>query len=73
MEDVEDVEDVAMLLIPAAVTTWEAAVERLEAFTDQAVDAVDADAVLDLVAAVQMTGALAEQCAPTAKEVSVPQ
>ena len=66
-----DVEVVEMPLILVAVTIWEAAVEPLEVFTDQEADAVDVDVVLDLAAAVQMTGALLVRCAPTAKEVLV--
>ena len=76
MEVVEAAEVVEMLLILAAVTIWEAAAEPLEVFTDQEadvvdVDVVDVDVVLDLAAAVQMTGALLVLCAPTAKEVLV--
>ena len=66
-----DVEVVEMPLILAAVTIWEAAAEPLEVFTDQEADVVDVDVVLDLAAAVQMTGALLVLCAPTAKEVLV--
>ena len=70
-----DVEVVEMPLILAAVTIWEAAVELMEVSTDQAdvADVVDVDVVLDLAAAVQMTGALPVPCAQTVKEVSVPQ
>ena len=76
MEVVEAAEVVEMPLILAAVTIWEAAAEPLEVFTDQEadvvdVDVVDVDVVLDLAAAVQMTGALLVLCAPTAKEVLV--
>ena len=67
-----DVEVVEMPLILAAVTIWEAAVELMEVSTDQA-DVVDVDVVVDLAAAVQMTGALLVPCAQTVKEVSVPQ
>ena len=67
-----DVEVVEMPLILAAVIIWEAAVELMEVSTDQA-DVVDVDVVLDLAAAVQMTGALLVPCAQTVKEVSVPQ
>ena len=67
-----DVEVVEMPLILAAVTIWEDAVELMEVSTDQA-DVVDVDVVVDLAAAVQMTGALLVPCAPTVKEVSVPQ
>ena len=66
-----DVEVVEMPLILAAVTIWEAAVELMEVSTDQEADVVDVDVVLDLAAAVQMTGALLVLCAPTAKEVLV--
>ena len=70
--EVAEVAEVAeMPLILVAVTTREAAVEPLEVFTDQEADAVDVDVVLDLAAAVQMTGALLVRCAPTAKEVLV--
>ena len=61
-----------MPLILAAVIIWEAAVELMEVSTDQA-DVVDVDVVVDLAAAVQMTGALLVPCAQTVKEVSVPQ
>ena len=71
VEVVEVVEVVEMHLILAAVIIWEAAVEHLEVFTDQEADAVDVDVVLDLAAAVRMTGALLEPCALTAKEVLV--
>ena len=71
VEVVEAAEVVEMLLILAAVTIWEAAAEPLEVFTDQEADVVDVDVVLDLAAAVQMTGALLVLCAPTAKEVLV--
>ena len=67
-----DVEVVEMPLILAAVIIWEAAVELMEVSTDQA-DVVDVDVVVDLAAAVQMTGALLVPCAQTVKEVSVPQ
>ena len=67
-----DVEVVEMPLILAAVTIWEDAVELMEVSTDQA-DVVDVDVVVDLAAAVQMTGALLVPCAQTVKEVSVPQ
>ena len=67
-----DVEVVEMPLILAAVIIWEAAVELMEESTDQA-DVVDVDVVVDLAAAVQMTGALLVPCAQTVKEVSVPQ
>ena len=67
-----DVEVVEMPLILAAVIIWEAAVELMEVSTDQ-VDVVDVDVVVDLAAAVQMTGALLVPCAQTVKEVSVPQ
>ena len=67
-----DVEVVGMPLILAAVIIWEAAVELMEVSTDQA-DVVDVDVVVDLAAAVQMTGALLVPCAQTVKEVSVPQ
>ena len=67
-----DVEVVEMPLILAAVIIWEAAVELMEESTDQA-DVVDVDVVVDLAAAVQMTGALLVLCAQTVKEVSVPQ
>ena len=67
-----DVEIVEMPLILAAVIIWEAAVELMEVSTDQA-DVVDVDVVVDLAAAVQMTGALLVPCAQTVKEVSVPQ
>ena len=67
-----DVEVVEMPLIQAAVIIWEAAVELMEVSTDQA-DVVDVDVVVDLAAAVQMTGALLVPCAQTVKEVSVPQ
>ena len=67
-----DVEAVEMPLILAAVIIWEAAVELMEVSTDQA-DVVDVDVVVDLAAAVQMTGALLVPCAQTVKEVSVPQ
>ena len=63
---------VEMPLILAAVTTREAVGEPLEVSTDQA-DAADADAELDLAAAVQMTGVLVVPCAPTAKVVLAPQ
>lgn len=54
--------------ILAAVITWEeAAVEHLEASTDQDVDVEDAGP------AEQTIGVLAVPCAPTAKEDSVPQ
>ena len=70
--EVAEVAEVAeMPLILVAVTIQEAAVEPLEVFTDQEADAVDVDVVLDLAAAVQMTGALLVRCAPTAKEVLV--
>ena len=68
-----DVEVVEMPLILAAVIIWEAAVELMEVSTDQAADVVDVDVVVDLAAAVQMTGALLVPCAQTVKEVSVPQ
>ena len=68
-----DVEVVEMPLILAAVTIWEAAVELMEVSTDQEADVVDVDVVVDLAAAVQMTGALLVPCAQTVKEVSVPQ
>ena len=71
VEVVEAAEVVEMPLILAAVTIWEAAAEPLEVFTDQEADVVDVDVVLDLAAAVQMTGALLVLCAPTAKEVLV--
>ena len=61
-----------MPLILAAVIIWEAAVELMEESTDQA-DVVDVDVVVDLAAAVQMTGALLVPCAQTVKEGSVPQ
>ena len=67
-----DVEVVEMPLILAAVTIWEDAVELMVVSTDQA-DVVDVDVVVDLAAAVQMTGALLVPCAQTVKEVSVPQ
>ena len=67
-----DVEVVEMPLILAAVIIWEVAVELMEESTDQA-DVVDVDVVVDLAAAVQMTGALLVPCAQTVKEVSVPQ
>ena len=67
-----DVEVVEMPLILAVVTIWEAAAELMEVSTDQA-DVVDVDVVVDLAAAVQMTGALLVPCAQTVKEVSVPQ
>ena len=67
-----DVEVVEMPLILAAVIIWEAAVELMEESTDQA-DVVDVDVVVDLAAAVQMTGALLVPCAQIVKEVSVPQ
>ena len=65
-----DAEVVEMPLILVAVTIWEAAVELMEVSTDQA-DAVDVVVVLDLAAAVQMTGALLVPCAQTVKEVLV--
>ena len=68
-----DVEVVEMPLILVAVTIWEAAVELMEVSTDQEADVVDVDVVVDLAAAVQMTGALLVPCAQTVKEVSVPQ
>ena len=71
VEVVEVAEVAEMPLILVAVTIREAAVEPLEVFTDQEADAVDVDVVLDLAAAVQMTGALLVRCAPTAKEVLV--
>ena len=67
-----DVEVVEMPLILVDVTIWEVAVELMEVSTDQA-DVVDVDVVVDLAAAVQMTGALLVPCAQTVKEVSVPQ
>ena len=62
--------DVGIPSILAAVITWEA--------TDQDVDAVDVDAedaedAEDADAVDQTTGVLPVPCAPTAKEDSVPQ
>lgn len=68
---VQDVEDVEMPLILAAVTTWGVAVvEHLEAFADLDVDVEDVE---DVEHAAQTTGVLPVPCVLIAREDLVPQ